>query len=322
MMENALDSFKKVTKVVVDSSDFKSLAKFKPIDATTNPSLIIKSINSPHYQGIVNRIHKKYSDLKSKEIAREIVITFAEEILKVIPGRVSIEVDPSIANNSSKTEWEAFKIIESCSSRGIPQSKVLIKIPATWEGITAAKNLEREKINCNLTLLFSETQALACADSGVKMISPFVGRISDWWRNKGILWDAPFEDPGVKFARSVFCHLKKNKYSTEVMAASFRSVEQVLSLAGLELLTISPKLLSAMMKLPPQDNIVNWIEEWKNKTFQLFEINQKYEINHHNFSKLMVENEMANQKLKEGITVFKNDGKKLIQAVEAANQID
>ena len=316
MTENALDSLRNVTKIVVDSSDFKSIARFNSIDATTNPSLLIKSISDVEYKGFIKQVSSKYFNLCSKDIARELVISFAEEILKVITGRVSIEVDPAVAFNTKRTELEALKIVESCVARDIPLERILIKIPATWEGILAAKKLEKKNIRCNLTLMFSEIQALTCADAGVTLISPFVGRISDWWKKKGLKWESSCDDPGVKFVRSVFIHFKKKKYPTEVMAASFRSVDQIFSLAGLDLLTISPNLLSNMMKLPPKKDLTNWTKNADGQKSQFFEKNQTTIINQVNFLKILASNEMANQKLIEGINIFKKDGQKLIVAVD------
>ena len=321
MTKNALDSLRDVTKIVVDSSNFKSIAKFSSIDATTNPSLLIKSIGDEDYKGFIKQVSYKYPNLCNKDIAREVIISFAEEILKVITGRVSIEVDPSVAFNSQRTELEALKIIESCSARNISLKRVLIKIPATWEGILAAKKLEKKNIGCNLTLLFSQVQAVACADAGVKMISPFVGRISDWWKKQGLQWGAISDDPGVKFVRSVYFHLKKKKYSTEVMAASFRSIDQIFSLAGLDLLTISPSLLSTMMQLPPQKDLTSWINNFDEQNPHLSELNQSLITNQINFLNVLANDEMANEKLIEGINIFKVDNQKLVTAVESENQI-
>ncbi len=319
--KSALDSIRDVTKIVVDSSDFKSFGKFNSIDATTNPSLLIKSISDAKYHSFIREEVKKYSNYDSSDIAREVVISFAEEILKIIPGRVSIEVDPSIAFDTKNTELEALKVIDSCNKRGIVPKRILIKIPATWEGIQAAKSLEKRNIKCNLTLLFSEIQALSCADAGVTMISPFVGRISDWWKMKGLKWQFASDDPGVKFVRSVFFYLKKKKYSTEVMAASFRSVDQIFSLAGLELLTISPDLLSNILKLPPKDHLTRWVEDFQNQHFKVFQEEEKNIVSHGRFLNSLSTNEMANDKLIDGVNIFKNDSQKLFKFVENEKKV-
>ena len=320
MIKNALDSLRNVTKIVVDSSDFKSIAKFNSIDATTNPSLLMKSISNEEYKEFMEQVFSEYSHLSNKDIAREVVISFAEEILKVINGRVSIEVDPAVAFDSQKTELEALKIIESCNSRDISLKRILIKIPSTWEGILAAKQLERKNIGCNLTLLFSEVQALTCADAGVTLISPFVGRISDWWKKKGMNWINPTDDPGVNFVRSLYYHLKKKDYLTEIMAASFRSVDQIFSLAGLDLLTISPSLLTTMMELPPKKDLTNWKKNTDGQESKFLAQNQTFTINQVNFSNILASNEMAKEKLIEGINIFNSDGQKLVAAIDKVSR--
>ena len=317
MQKNLLDSVSFFTKIVVDSSDFKSLGNYKSADATTNPSLIIKSLNNPKYQGFIKNVANQYNGYKNEDLAREVVISFAEEILKVIPGRVSVEVDPLLAFDTKKTELETLKIIESCQLRTIPLERILIKIPATWEGILAAKSLEKKNIKCNLTLLFSEIQALYCAEYGVTMISPFVGRISDWWRKKGFTWQTITDDPGVKFARSVYFFFKEKGYSTEVMAASFRSIEQITSLTGLDLLTINPNLLLKMLEMPPKENLTSWIKDSKlEKCLGFIAFDKNLTINHAGFLKSVGANKMANENLTEGINIFKKDGLKLTEAVK------
>lgn len=318
MSKNLLDSISLVTKIVVDSSDFKSLGFFGAVDATTNPSLIIKSINNDIYNGFVKEVSKKYLNLSNEDLAREVIVSFAEEILKVIPGRVSIEIDPAVAFDQKKTETEAYKIVESCQFRRISLKRILVKIPATWEGILAAKELERQNIKCNLTLVFSDIQALACAESGATLISPFVGRISDWWSNKGLVWELSDEDPGVKFVKAVYFYLKKKQYKTEIMAASFRSVDQILSLAGLDLITISPNLLSTLMKLPPKECLTEWTEDLINSNSQAFEYVKATTVGSQaSFLELLGDNEMANENLTKGIDIFRRDGKKLIELIEA-----
>ncbi|OUW05130.1 MAG: hypothetical protein CBD16_01310 [Betaproteobacteria bacterium TMED156] len=312
MVKNALDSLKIVTKIVVDSSDFKSIGRFQSQDATTNPSLIIKSAKDDNYKDFITIVSKKFNSLPPNDRAREIIVSFAQEILRVIPGRVSIEVDASLAFNTEQTELAGKKIIESCAYRGIPLERILIKIPATWEGVVAASKLQKQGINCNLTLLFSEVQAFACADAGATLISPFVGRISDWWKSKGKKWNIVDDDPGVEFVRSVFCKFKRKKYKTEVMGASFRSIEQIFSLSGLDLLTISPNFLGLLEELPPQKNLGSWIKNCYSEKF-----NFNVETDSNNFSKdiflnLLTQNEMANEKLKEGIFTFDKDGKTLL----------
>ncbi len=311
--DNLLDTVRNYSGIVVDSSDFKSIGKFNSVDATTNPSLILRTVENNSYTDFIESIKNNFPQLDAENLANEVAISFAKEILKIIPGRVSIEINAKYAFDSQSTEYEARKIVDLCYKRNLDTKRVLIKIPATWQGISAARTLEKKSICCNLTLLFCPIQALACADAGVKLISPFVGRISDWWKKNGKKWSDANQDPGVKFVRSIFLEFKKRKFVTEIMGASFRSVDQIVALAGIDLITISPDLLSSLMKLPPKKNLSEWR---KNKSFsseQFYRVNSIKSVSKPVFDSELSNDEMAHQKLLEGIKSFESDGMKLLK---------
>lgn len=307
---NALDELKRHTRVVADTGSFELMRRFQPIDATTNPSLILKAVESSQYRPLVRQVLQQSRGEPLDVQLLRLVVQFGLEILAIIPGRVSTEVDAAQSFNTEATIAQADDILQLYSRHGISPSRVLIKIAATWEGIRAAEVLERRGIACNLTLLFSMPQAMACADAGVTLISPFVGRITDWHKARGVSWDRVEDDPGVQSVRAIYSRFAERGYGTEVMGASFRSVEQVLALAGCDLLTVSPELLEGLMNqelqqpltpaLPSRD--LNTLTKTPSEAPCFDEPSFRLQVN---------EDAMACEKLAEGIRVFKRDGDRL-----------
>ena len=245
---NQLEQLRQFTRVVADTGDFALMKEYAPEDATTNPSLILKAAQKPEYQSLLQQAiaDGKKAGSSTGDLMRQILVLFGCEILKVVPGRVSTETSARLAFDTAALIDEARVFISSYARKGIPKERVLIKLATTWEGIQAAKVLQKEGINCNMTLLFSLAQAVACAEAGAKLISPFVGRILDWYKKSTGRSYAAAEDPGVLSVREIYAYYKKYGYATEVMGASFRSKEEVLELAGCDLLTISPELLGEL----------------------------------------------------------------------------
>ena len=243
---NALEQLKQYTTVVADTGDFLSMRAYAPRDATTNPSLILKAVAKPDYRGLLEETVAAHRAEPVAALGDRLIVRFGCEILKIIPGRVSTEVDARLSFDVEGTLTKARRLIELYQAAGVPRERVLIKVAATWEGIRAAERPENDGIHCNLTLLFSFAQAVACADAGVTLISPFVGRIYDWYRRRDGVDYLPDEDPGVKSVRRIYEYFKKFGYPTEVMGASFRNVGQITALAGCDLLTISPELLAQL----------------------------------------------------------------------------
>ncbi|PKO70135.1 MAG: transaldolase [Betaproteobacteria bacterium HGW-Betaproteobacteria-16] len=248
---NQLDALKQVTTVVADTGDFKQIAAFSPRDATTNPSLILKAVQKPEYAHLLQDAVARYGAQGLDETMNRLLVRFGCEILEHIPGRVSTEVDARLSFDTEATVTRARRIIDLYQGEGVHVDRVLIKMASTWEGIQAAARLERDGIHTNLTLLFSFAQAVACGQAKVQLISPFVGRIYDWYKkNAGASWDEPAHaganDPGVKSVRAIYNFYKKHGIATEVMGASFRNVGQITALAGCDLLTISPDLLAQL----------------------------------------------------------------------------
>jgi transaldolase len=313
---NQLDLLKQMTTVVADTGDFGSLKQFAPQDATTNPSLILKAAQMPEYAFLVD---KAVGDNRSKAAGSELLhrvlddltILFGLEILKIVPGRVSTETDADMSFDTESLVAKGRHFIELYEQHGITRERILIKIASTWEGIRAAEVLQKEGINCNLTLLFSLPQAVACAEAKVKLISPFVGRIMDWYKAKEGHDFAPEEDPGVLSVKEIYTYYKKFGYTTEVMGASFRNVGEIQELAGCDLLTISPQLLGTLKasaeplprKLSPQLARESSME--------------KLELNEKKFRWLFNENAMATEKTAEGIRLFNADAQKLAKFVAA-----
>ena len=297
-MPNVLESLKKVSVVVADTGDIDAVAKWRPQDTTTNPSLLYAAAQDPRYRAIVEAAFAK--DLEST--LDNLFVGFGREILKHIPGRVSTEVDARLSFDTEKSVSKARKLISLYENQGIHRDRILIKLASTWEGIRAAEKLEREGIHCNLTLLFSFAQAVACADAGVTLISPFVGRIYDWHKAARKLEDIPIaEDPGVASVTKIYGYYKKHGYKTQVMGASFRKVEQILALAGCDLLTIAPDLLQ---KLSSVDGEVS-------RKLTAESSIEKKPLNHESFLWQHNEDPMAVEKLSDGIRKFDADARKL-----------
>ncbi len=306
-MHNTLEALKQHTQVVVDTGDFKSIQQFLPQDATTNPSLILKAIQQPEYANLIQAIHDQHPNASLSQKTDCLLVRFGVEILKLIPGRVSTEVDARLSFDAQKTIARAKHIIQLYEQAGIQtKQRVLIKIAATWEGIQAAKYLEQEGIACNLTLLFSAIQAHACAQAQVTLISPFVGRIYDWHKTKaGIHWNeqehSAHNDPGVLSVKRIYAYYKQNQIHTQIMGASFRNIGQVKALSGCDLLTISPTLLKELQSsnevLPCHLNQA-WAEHQPRESFSSSEAEFRYALN---------QDTMACEKLAEGIRLFVAD---------------
>lgn len=310
-----LDQLKKFTVVVADTGDFASLKQFAPRDATTNPSLILKAALMPEYQFLVT---KAVADNKSKAsgeellhlVQDELMVLFGLEILKIVPGRVSTETDANLSFDTDALVAKGRQFIKMYEQHGIPRERILIKIASTWEGIRAAEILQREGTNCNLTLLFSLAQAVACAEAKVKLISPFVGRIMDWYKKSTGKDFAPAEDPGVISVKEIYSYYKKFGHATEVMGASFRNVGEIQELAGCDLLTISPPLLGELQKSTAPLARKLDPEAARSSAIERLPLDEK------KFRWLLNENAMATEKTAEGIRLFNADAQKLAQFVK------
>jgi transaldolase len=312
---NQLEQLRQVTTVVADTGNFKQLAQFAPRDATTNPSLILKAVQQPDYAPLLASTVAAHQTAPLDSIVDQVLVRFGQEILKVVPGRVSTEVDARLSFDTAATVARARRIIALYEAAGIGRERVLIKIAATWEGIQAAAALEADGIHCNLTLLFSFCQAVACGDAGVQLISPFVGRIYDWYKKAaGAAWDeaamAGPNDPGVKSVAQIYSYYKKFGIATEVMGASFRNVGQITALAGCDLLTISPELLASLQAsgAPLQPRL----SAAAAKTSDALRVN----FDEKGFRWALNEDAMATEKLAEGIRAFAVDAGKLDKMIE------
>jgi transaldolase len=302
---STLDQLKTVTTVVADTGDFHAMRAYTPRDATTNPTLILKAAGQPQYRSLVEETLASSRDQSPEDRVDALLVRFGTEILRIVPGRVSTEVDARLSFDTVATADRARRIIEAYARAGIRPDRILIKIAATWEGIRAAELLEREGIRTNLTLLFGFAQAVACADAGVTLISPFVGRIYDWYRKHDARDFSAEEDPGVASVRRIYAYYKAWGYPTEVMGASFRNVGQILALAGCDLLTISPELLeqlrgSEAVVLRHLDAAAN--DKAANPRVRFDEKAFRFDLN---------EDAMASEKLSEGIRAFVADARKL-----------
>ena len=315
---NQLDLLKQMTTVVADTGDFGSLKQFAPQDATTNPSLILKAAQMPEYAFLVD---KAVGDNRSKAAGSELLhrvlddltILFGLEILKIVPGRVSTETDADMSFDTESLVAKGRHFIELYEQRGITRERILIKIASTWEGIRAAEALEKEGIHCNLTLLFSFAQAIACAEAGVTLISPFVGRIHDWYLKKqGVKQFAPAEDPGVQSVTKIYHYYKKFGYKTEIMGASFRNVGEITELAGCDLLTISPDLLGELLK--SNDRVERKLSPGSAGSENI----EKIHLNEELFRWMHNEDAMATELLADGIRRFNADAVKLKEFVSKA----
>ena len=316
---NQLDALKSHTTVVADTGDFKQLAQFQPQDATTNPSLILKAVQKPEYAPLLSESVAAHKGQPLDVVMDHLLVRFGCEILKTIPGRVSTEVDARLSFDTAATLARARRLMSLYEAQGISRQRVLIKIAATWEGIQAAAELEREGIHTNLTLLFSFAQAVACGQAKVQLISPFVGRIYDWYKKTaGSAWDeasnAGVNDPGVKSVRAIYNYYKKNDIATEVMGASFRNVGQIVALAGCDLLTISPDLLALLAA--NETALMASLDAQAAKGMDL----PLVQYNEAGFRFALNEDAMATEKLAEGIRAFCVDAIKLEGLMLAAQK--
>jgi transaldolase len=306
-----LDQLKKFTKIVADTGDFESIKDFKPEDATTNPSLIYAATQKEKYNHLLEEVlaDRKKAGLSGaaqiEDIIEHLLVKFGCEILKIVPGRVSTETDARYSFDTEGSIDKARQLIKLYEERKIPRERVLIKIASTWEGINAAEQLQKEGIKCNLTLLFSLPQAVRCAEAKVQLISPFVGRIYDWFKAANKRDYTGAEDPGVQSVREVYTYYKKFGYKTEVMGASFRNVGQILELAGSDALTISPDLMKELAE--SYDPVERKLDPDKAKKADM----QRLELDEKKFRWLLNENAMATEKTSEGIRKFAADIVKL-----------
>jgi transaldolase len=310
-----LESLKQYTTVVADTGDIEAIQRHRPQDATTNPSLLYKAAEMPAYKHLVEEAAEKASDLggsqeqMAEEFIDQLFVLFGSEILKVVPGRVSTEVAASLSFDTPGTTAKARKLISLYQKKGVPRERILIKIASTWEGIQAASELEKEGIHCNLTLLFSFAQAAACAEAGVTLISPFVGRIYDWYKKEGGGKEIPpDQDPGVASVTRIYNYYKNYGYKTQVMGASFRNTNQIIRLAGSDLLTISPELLDQLEQT--QGTMERKLDP---ATAAKANKDERLRLSEKAFRWMHNEDAMATEKLAEGIRKFNADAKKLEQ---------
>ena len=309
-----LEQLKKLTTVVADTGDFERMQAFQPQDATTNPSLILKAAQQSNYQALVNSVKAAHPGMSATDLVDYILVAFGLEILKIVPGRVSTEVDARLSFDSKATVAKAKHLIALYESHGVDRQRILIKLAGTWEGIVAAKELEAQGIHCNMTLLFSLIQAAACGAANAKLISPFVGRITDWYKAKlAASWsdanNGGANDPGVTSVKRIFHYYKHFGIPTEIMGASFRNTSQILELAGCDLLTISPELLAdlsastaTVSKKLDAANAQSALSAEKIVPLKLDESNFRLQLNN---------DAMATEKLAEGIRNFCIDTEKL-----------
>ena len=313
---NSLDQLKQHTTVVADTGNFKQLAAFTPRDATTNPSLILKAVQQPDYVPLFKQAVANSPSKATDEIVDQVLVRFGLEILKVVPGRVSTEVDARLSFDAAATVARAHRLMALYEAAGIGRDRVLIKMAATWEGIQAARILEREGIRCNLTLLFAFCQAVACAEAGVQLISPFVGRIYDWHKKAaGAAWieanNTGANDPGVKSVTQIYQYYKKFGITTEVMGASFRNMGQITALAGCDLLTISPDLLAELQASAQPVTPALTVAVAQASSIHAVSYNEA------SFRFALNEDAMGSDKLSEGIRGFAVDSVKLDSLIKA-----
>ena len=312
-----LSALKQFTTVVADTGDFKQLAQFQPQDATTNPSLILKAVQKPEYAPLIALVKAAHPNAPMDELIDRLVVRFGQEIVSIIPGRVSMEVDARLSFDQAANVKRAKRIIAMAQAAGIPKERILIKLASTWEGIQAAAELEKEGIHCNLTLLFAFCQAVACGEAKVQLISPFVGRIYDWYKKSaGSNWveadNALSNDPGVKSVTRIYNYYKKNGIATEVMGASFRNVGQITALAGCDLLTISPELLAQLSgSNEPLAQCLSAQSAMNSES-------PAVSYNEAAFRFALNEDAMGTEKLAEGIRAFAADALKLEALIQAA----
>ncbi len=315
---NQLDELKKYTTVVADTGDFESIKKYSPQDATTNPSLIFKAVQQPEYRPLLDKLitDAKGASLSGSDLPKKIIddllIAFGTKILEIVPGRVSTEVDARLSFDTAATIEKGRYLISLYEKKGISRERVLIKVASTWEGAKAAEVLEKEGIHCNLTLMFSLAQAIACADAGVTLISPFVGRIYDYYKATTGKEYVGAEDPGVQSVNKIYNYYKKFGYKTLVMGASFRNLGEIQQLAGSDLLTISPDLLEKLQNTEGTLERKLSVETAKASDLEKIEVDEK------TYRWLLNEDPMATDKLADGIRKFAADIVKLEQIIEKA----
>ena len=305
---NQLEQLKQYTTVVADTGDFQSIKAYAPQDATTNPSLILKAVQKPEYRPLLEKTIADFPNASTEEIVDRLLIAFGTEILKFVPGRVSTEIDAALSFDTAATVAKGRELIALYEAAGIQRSRVLIKIASTWEGIRAAEILEKDGIRCNLTLLFSLCQAVACAEAGVQLISQFVGRIYDWYKKSTGTDYTGADDPGVQSVKRIYQYYRKFGYKTEVMGASFRNTSQILELAGCDLLTISPDLLQKLADT--EGTVERKLVADANADIQKIALDEK------TFRFMLNEDAMATEKLAEGIRAFCADSGKLKKMIE------
>jgi transaldolase len=305
---NQLEQLKQYTTVVADTGDFQSIKAYAPQDATTNPSLILKAVQKPEYRPLLEKTIADFPNASTEEIVDRLLIAFGTEILKFVPGRVSTEIDAALSFDTEATVAKGRELIALYEAAGIARERVLIKIASTWEGIRAAEILEKDGIRCNLTLLFSLCQAVACAEAGVQLISPFVGRIYDWYKKATGTEYTGADDPGVQSVKRIYQYYRKFGYKTEVMGASFRNTSQILELAGCDLLTISPDLLQKLADA--EGTVERKLVADANADIQKIALDEK------TFRFMLNEDAMATEKLAEGIRAFCADSGKLKKMIE------
>jgi transaldolase len=307
MPQNLLEQLRSYTTVVADTGDFDSMEKFHPTDATTNPSLIAAAAQMPQYQELVDGVLKQARDEKGEsasdnDVAKlafeRLAVAFGRKVLHIVPGRVSTEVDARFSYDKQRSMDQARAIIKQYDEAGIGRDHVLIKLASTWEGIRAAEVLEKEGIHCNMTLLFGLHQAVACAEAGVTLISPFVGRILDWYKKDTGKDYQGADDPGVQSVTTIYNYYKHFGYKTQVMGASFRNIGEIRELAGCDLLTISPQLLGELEST--QEELPRKLDPEKAKSMQI----EKIPMDEATFVRMHAEDRMAHDKLKEGIDGF------------------
>lgn len=311
MASNQLEQLKQFTKVVADTGDFGSIKQYEPQDATTNPSLILKAAGMDEYAWLLDKALQDAGQTASLGATIDrLLVLFGLEILKIVPGRVSTEVDARLSFDTAGTVAKAREIIALYEKAGVSRNRILIKIASTWEGIRAAEVLEKEGIHCNLTLLFSFPQAVACAEANVQLISPFVGRILDWYKKSTGKDFAPADDPGVQSVAHIYTYYKKFGHRTEVMGASFRNKGEILQLAGCDLLTISPSLLGELKS--GSEPVERRLDPAKAASSDL----QRVSFDEKSFRFALNEDAMATEKTAEGIRVFAADIVKLEQVIQ------
>jgi transaldolase len=309
---NQLEQLRKFTRVVADTGDFALIKQFAPEDATTNPSLILKAVQKPEYQSLLRQAvtDGKKTGASPDDVMRQTLVLFGREILKIVPGRVSTETSAKLAFDAGALVAEGRLFISMYAKMGFPRERILIKVASTWEGIQAARVLQKEGINCNMTLLFCLAQAVACAEAGAKLISPFVGRIFDWYKKDTGKDYPPAEDPGVVSVLEIYGYYKKFGHPTEVMGASFRNKGEIIELAGCDLLTIGPSFLAELQS--GADPVTRKLSPEISRQMTL----SKITLDEKGFRWMLNESAMATEKLAEGVRIFAADARKLQELIK------